>query len=144
MANAVFNYFKQTVLMGSYNLESNVYCALVNNSYSGAIDIDNHKFWGDINGTYEISGSGYTAGGAALSSPAVTQDDTLDAGKFDATNWQIANATVTAAGAVLYNSSGSGVSADALIAFVDFGSDQSVTAGTFTIQWNANGILNQT
>ena len=62
MANAVFNYIKklianQEINFGTYPL----YVALVNNSYSP--DIDAHKYFGQFNGTYEIFGSGYTAGG---------------------------------------------------------------------------------
>ena len=53
MANAVFNYFKTAVMQGSYNLASfPIYCALVNNSYAAAVDVDNHKYWGQIDGTY--------------------------------------------------------------------------------------------
>ena len=84
--------------------------------------------------TNEISGTGYTAGGAALASKTVTQAATT---KWDATDVTWTSATFTAYFAVIYDST---VTND-LIATIDFGGAQTVSSGTFTIQWHADGII---
>ena len=78
----------------------------------------------------EVSGTGYTAGGATLSSQAVAYDSTNQVAYFDAADPAWSTATITARGALIYNNSKS----NAAIAVLDFGSDYTSTAGTFTIQ----------
>jgi hypothetical protein len=78
----------------------------------------------------EVSGTGYTAGGATLSSQAVAYDSTNQVAYFDAADPAWTTATITARGALIYNNSKSNAS----IAVLDFGSDYTSTAGTFTIQ----------
>jgi len=81
----------------------------------------------------EVSGSGYTAGGAAMTGMAVTLDGSTAI--FDADNVSWANATISAQAAVIYNNSFS----NAAIAVLDFGSVKTSTNGTFEIQFpNAN------
>ena len=79
-----------------------------------------------------------------MSSPNVAQDDSLDAGVLYGTNIVWDNVTVTARYAVLYGSTGDGFTADPLICCFDFTTDKTATAGTFTVDWNANGILQVT
>lgn len=150
MANAIYNYFKQAVMQGSYNLGNlPVYVALATNSY--VPDIDNDQYLAHVIGTagQEVSGVAYTSPGVALSSPTVTKDTTDDEGVFDGADILWAAATFgSAAYAVLYGSSGLGTASDPLICAVDLGTDPAtgnywaVTAGTFQITWNAEGILN--
>ena len=83
----------------------------------------------------EISGTGYTAGGVALGTKSVTQAATT---KFDAADSTWTTATFTAYHAVIYDDS---LTDDDLIASIDFGGAQTVSAGTFTITYDANGIL---
>ena len=78
----------------------------------------------------EVSGTGYTAGGATLSSQAVAYDSSNNVAYFDAADPSWSSATITARGALIYNNSKSNAS----IAVLDFGSDYTSTAGTFTIQ----------
>ena len=78
----------------------------------------------------EASGTGYTAGGATLSSQAVAYDSTNQVAYFDAADPAWTTASITARGAMIYNNSKSNAS----IAILDFGSDYTSTAGTFTIQ----------
>lgn len=142
MANGVYNYFKAGIQTGTFDLDATgngaVWVALVNNSYTFSAD---HNFVGEFIGTYQVSGSGYTSGGVALSSPHVYKDDTADYGAFRGSNVLWASSTITAKGAVLYRSSGSGFASDGLICYVDFGSDYTSSNGTFTIQWNASAIV---
>ena len=78
----------------------------------------------------EVSGTGYTAGGETLSSQAVAFDSSNNVAYFDAADPPWTTATITARGAMIYNNSKSNAS----VAILDFGSDYTSTAGTFTIQ----------
>jgi hypothetical protein len=77
--------------------------------------------------TNEVSGTGYTAGGNALTAVAPTSSGTTAYTDFNDTTWS--TATITARGALIYNSTQS----DKAIAVLDFGSDKTSTAGDFTI-----------
>lgn len=86
----------------------------------------------------EVSGTGYTAGGVALTSTAVSESPagTL---MWDAADAAWATSTITNARCAL-------IYADALagnnaIVLVNFGADYSTSAGTFTIQWASGGIF---
>lgn len=95
-----------------------------------------HDFRNDV--TNEVTGTGYTTGGAALTSPTLTLvgDDYV----FDAADVTWPSSTITARGAVLYKDVGTAAT-DPLIAYFDFGGNITSTAGTFTLAWNASGIL---
>ena len=82
------------------------------------------------NNSNEVSGTGYTAGGATLSSQAVAYDSSNQVAYFDAADPAWTTASITARGALIYNNTKSNAS----IAVLDFGSDYTSTAGTFTIQ----------
>lgn len=78
--------------------------------------------------TNEVSGTGYSAGGATLSGFSVSLD--TDTAILDWTTdptW--ASSTITARGALIYNSSRS----NKAVAVLDFGSDITSTAATFTV-----------
>ena len=136
MANVVYNKAKQLFMKGDLDLDSPVNVALVLSGYSP--NIDTHENFDDI--TNEASGAGYTAGGITLSSTTVILNTTNDSGDFDAANIEWTSSTITARGAVMYRNTGT-ESTSPLIAYFDFGSDQSSSSGTFTITWNASGLL---
>ena len=77
--------------------------------------------------TNEVSGTGYTAGGNSLTAVAPTSSGTTAYLDFNDTTWS--TATITARGALIYNSTQS----DKAVAVLDFGSDKTSTAGDFTI-----------
>jgi len=148
MASGVYDYFKKAVMQGSYNLAKtgagSVWVALVNNSYVAAFSPSSHDYFGLFQGTYQISGlaaSNYSSGGLVLSSPALAESDANLTGVFTGSNMLWASSSITARGAVLYQSSGLGFFSDPCIAFVDFGADYSSSAGNFQITWAANGIM---
>ena len=91
--------------------------------------------------TNEVVGAGYTAGGATLANKTVTVNNTTNLAIFDADDVTIANATITARGAVLYKSRGGVATSDELISYLDFNSDITATGGNFVITFDANGIL---
>lgn len=140
MASGTYNQFKTELMNGTYQLASDtIKAALLDSSH--AFDADNVG-WSSVSAN-EISGTGYTAGGETLTSTAVTQDDTDDEGVFDAADVSWESATFSASHAVLYDDTTTSP-ADALICSIDFGGSQSVSGGTFTIQWATEGIINIT
>lgn len=137
MADVIFNSFKVAVAEGLIDLEDDtIKCMLVTDSYTP--DQDAHDYVDDV--TNEVSGTGYTAGGATLASKAVTQDDTDDLAKFDAADVTWSSSTITARAAVLYQDTGT-PSTSLLIAYIDFGEDRSSINADFKIEWHADGIL---
>ena len=101
---------------------------LVTSSYTP--DKDVHDKLDDV--TNEVTGTGYTAGGAT-SACTVTKDvanDKVTLG-FAAVNWS--SSTITAAGAVIYKSRGGAASSDELVAYIDFGGNVSSAGGTFSL-----------
>ena len=93
----------------------------------------------DVSVTNEVTGTGYTAGGAALASKTITYDATNNIIALDAADVTWAASTITARYAVIYDDSPA--SNKPLLAYVDFGADQSSNNGNFTITWDAAGIL---
>ena len=80
--------------------------------------------------TNETSGTGYTAGGNTLTvSTTPTSSGTTAYISFSNTTWS--TASITARGALIYNST----NANKAVAVLDFGSDKTSTAGDFTIQF---------
>ncbi len=75
----------------------------------------------------EASGTGYSAGGNTLTNVTPTTSGTTAFTDFD--NTSFTSSTITARGALIYNSSQS----DKAVCVLDFGSDKSSTAGTFAI-----------
>ena len=90
--------------------------------------------------TNEISGTGYTAGGATLTNVAPTTSGTTAYIDFDDVSWT--SSSFTCAGALIYNDTEAENNA---VAVINFGGDQTVASGTFTIQWpaadNSNAII---
>lgn len=111
--------------------------ALLSSSYTP--DQDVHDYFNDVS-TYEVSGTGYTAGGNTLASKTATYDSANNVIVLDAADTTWASSTITARYAVVYDSTGTS-STSALIGYVDFGSDQSSTNGNFTITWDSTGIV---
>jgi len=77
----------------------------------------------------EVVGAGYTAGGNTLTVIAPTTSGTTAFLDFSDTTWS--TATITARGALIYQSGGS----NPAVAVIDFGSDKSTVADSFTVQF---------
>jgi len=87
--------------------------------------------------TNEVSGTGYTAGGNTLTRIDPASSGTTAYVDFADSTWS--SATLTARGALIYNSTPNTTSgaapANAAVAILDFGGDKTSTAGDFTIQF---------
>jgi hypothetical protein len=108
---------------------------MVTDSYTPAFDT--HDFRNDI--TNEVSGTGYTAGGAALTSTEIT----LSSGvlTFDGADVSWASSTIANAMAAVHYTNVGADTTDQLIVLSDFVSAASSSNGTFTVQWAAAGIF---
>lgn len=111
-------------------------CALTTSAYTP--DQDAHDFFNDI--TNEVSGTGYSSGGVTLTCSAPTYDSASNTVSLDASDAQWTSASFTARYAIIYKSTGVS-STSPLLGYVDFGGDETVSSGTFTIVWAATGVL---
>ena len=111
--------------------------SLHTSTYTPDQDADN--FHDDA--TNEVTGTGYTAGGASLSTKTATYDTGSNELRLDADDVSWGSSTITARYAVIYKDRGGASSADELLGYVDFGENVSTTNGTFTITWASDGVL---
>lgn len=109
---------------------------LCTNSYTP--NQDTHIYKSSI--TNEVTGTGYTAGGATLANKTMTYDGTTNTIKLDANDITWANSTITARYAVIYDSTGTD-STSVLLGYIDFGEDKISSAGDFKITWDTAGIF---
>lgn len=101
---------------------------------------DNHDYLDDVVAN-EVSGTGYTAGGATLASKTSVYTASTNTRAFDAADVDWPDSTITARYAVIYDDTPSTNATKPLIAYVDFGADRTSSAGLFRIAWHANGII---
>jgi hypothetical protein len=80
--------------------------------------------------TNETSGTGYSAGGAALTNINPASSGTTGFTDFD--DLTFSSSTITANGALIYNDTASG---DPAVCSLAFGGDKTSTSGDFTIQF---------
>ena len=128
MASLIYNSALEDEAKGAIDYDTDTFkTLLVTSSYTP--DKDTHTRRSDV--TNEVSGSGYTAGGATSACTVVkdTANDRVTL-TFAAVSW--ASATITARGAVIYKSTGTAAN-DPLVGYVDFGADVSRTAATFSL-----------
>jgi hypothetical protein len=84
--------------------------------------------------TNEVANSGtYAAGGGNLTRVNPTTSGTTAFTDFD--DLSFTSATITARGALIYNSTPTHTYTNPVVAVLDFGSDKTSTTGTFTIQF---------
>lgn len=120
---AICNSFKQELLAMTPHTAADVYKIALFTSTATL-----NKSTTAYAATNEASGTGYSAGGATLSGFSVTLDtDTAILDWTSDPSW--ASSTITARGALIYNSSRS----NKAVAVLDFGSDITSTNGTFTV-----------
>lgn len=136
MAGGTYNRFRYNLMKKLVDLSGDtIKVMLMNNSHSFNTD---HNVPSDVTANEIANGSGYTTGGATLASKTVTQNDTSNLAVFDAADVSWSSFTASIYHAVLWDDT---VATDDLICSIDFGGVQTVTGGTFTIQWDSVGIL---
>jgi hypothetical protein len=161
MASFLYTHFKKAALSGAVRLNvDTIKVMLVNNTYlaSNPNAETTHTYTGDVKNWEIAAGGGYQIGGLELLNKSFTADTLDREGVFDADDVTWSSSTITASGAIIYVSgynSGETTASTArndpfaqtrsfLVAFVDFGGNQSSSNGTFRISWNSEGIINWT
>ena len=128
ITSAICNSFKTEILTGTHN-----FTASSGNTFNLALYTSSatlNKSTTAYTTSNEVSGSGYTAKGNALTS--VTPALSTDTAVCDFADTSFTSASFTARGCLIFNDSASG---DPSVCAIDFGSDKTVTSGTFTIQF---------
>ena len=128
ITSAICNSFKTELLTGTHN-----FSASGGNTFNLALYTSSASLGASTTAyttSNEVSGSGYTAKGNALTSvdPALSGSTAV----CDFADTSFTSASFTARGCLIFNDSASG---DPAVCAIDFGSDKTVTSGTFTIQF---------
>tara|TARA_R110000824_G_scaffold60791_4_gene162224 strand:- start:393 stop:812 length:420 start_codon:yes stop_codon:yes gene_type:complete len=123
--------FKKELLMGTHDFSSDTFkiALYVSTATLGAATTA-------YTSTGETTGTGYNAGGGTLT--AVTPTNDGEAGIADFADITFSTATLTARGALIYNSSKS----NKAVCVLDFGSDRIKTAADFVITFPAADQFN--
>ena len=131
ITQAMCTSFKQELLEGQHDFRTSghtFYMAL----YTSSATLDATTT--DYTATNEVSGTGYTAAGQALTNVNPTTSGTTAFTDFADETWT--TATITARGAMIYNTTtGGGTSTTDSVIILDFGGDKTSTAGDFTVQF---------
>jgi hypothetical protein len=131
ITQAVCNTFKQELLVGTHNFTistGDVFkIALMTSSSTNDASTTNYS-GGSVNISNEVTGTGYAAGGITLTNvtPTISGSTAITDFSPDVT-WT--SSTITARGAMIYNSSDS----NKAVVILNFGSDKSSAAGDFGI-----------
>ena len=126
IAQALPTSFKVELLTGTHNFTASTGDTFKIALYTSSATLDATTT--AYTGTNEVASTGnYTAGGNTLTSVTPTASGTTAICDFADTTWS--NATITARGALIYNSSKS----NKAVAVLDFGSDKISTNGDFSI-----------
>jgi hypothetical protein len=131
--NAICNTFKKELLQGKHDFDtsSDTYnLAMYTSLATLGASTENYIT------SNEVSSSGYTAGGKALVNQGVKVSSAVAITSF--ANLSFTGVTLTARGALIYNTTTDGGSGTTdAVCVLDFGGDKTATAGTFTIQFPA-------
>ena len=137
VTTAMCTSFKGELLGGTHDLDTNtIKLALIKSSESGTYGAATTNYSDVTGNSDEASGTNYSAGGNTLGSAAITTSGTTAILDFADTTFS--NATVSAAGAIIYNSSQS----NKAIAVISFGGTVASTAGDFTVSFPAADASN--
>lgn len=132
--------FFQSIANKQINLNSDALAVmLLTSSYTPS---DAHRYQSDI-ASYEIAGTGYAAGGAALGGQSAVYTTATKTLALVPTNAFLAwnSSTIAAQYAALVDQTPGAAASNPLIAYANMGAVISDTNGTFQINWNASGIF---
>jgi hypothetical protein len=132
ITQAMCSSFKQQLLLAEHDMDTDTFKIAL---YTSAATLDASTTVYTTSNEV-ATGGGYTAGGNTLAGATVSLTGTTAFVDFSDTSWS--TATITARGALIYNSSKS----NKAVAVLDFGSDKISTGGTFTIQFPTNDATN--
>ena len=128
--NAIANSFKKELLEGKHDFTASTGSKFKLAMYTSAATLGKSTT-SYTTGSETSSPAGYTAGGKALVNGGTSVASNVAI--VDFANLSFTNVTLTARGALIYNTSNSNTA----VAVLDFGGDKTATSGTFTIQFPA-------
>ena len=131
MASFNFNSFVRDVVTGAIDFDTDTFKGMLVTTAPTTTHKDTWSKRSDVTG--EVTGTGYTAGGTAVTLTVAAVDTTNDDVEVTCSSPSWASSTITAAAMVIYKSRGGASSADELVCTIDFGGTVSSTAGTFTV-----------
>jgi VCBS repeat-containing protein len=135
ITQAVCTSFKQEVLVETHDFTATTGDTFKLALYSSSATLSAST--SAYSATNEVSNSGtYTAGGGSLTNVTPTTSGTTALTDF--ADISFTSATITARGALIYNSDES----NKAVLVLDFGADKTSTSGTFTIQFPAADASN--
>ena len=128
--NAIASSFKKELLEGKHDFTASTGSAFKLAMYNSnaVLGASTTSY---TTGSEVTSPAGYTAGGKALVNTGTSVSSSVAITTFG--NLSFTNVTLTARGSLIYNTSNSNTG----VCVLDFGSDKTATAGTFTIQFPA-------
>jgi len=132
ISQAMCTSFKQELLQGQHNFTASTGHTFKLALYTSSATLDATTT--DYSVTNEVSGTGYTAGGGTLTNVTPTTSGTTAFTDF--ADLTFSSATITANGALIYNTTtGGGSGTTDSVVVLAFGGDKTSTAGDFTIQF---------
>lgn len=131
MASFNFNAGIRAIVTGAIDLDTDSFKMMLLSSALTETEKDAFDFRNDI--VNEVTGTGYTAGGAAVTLTVAAVDTVNNDVEITCSSPSWASATISAAAAVIYKSRGGASSADELLCHIDFGGTVTSTGGTFTV-----------
>jgi hypothetical protein len=139
----VYTKFQTSAINKLANLTSDALKVMLLSAYTVGSTQDTAQFVSDVLavGT-EASGTGYTAGGQALSGVSISPSGHVVTVTCTSPSW--ASSTITASYAVFYDSTPGTNSTNPVICYWDFGGAQSSSSGTFTLTISGSGLLTLT
>jgi hypothetical protein len=138
MASA--NFTNLTLHLAQSYFNSKTFKVMLLSSVPSEANLDSWVNRSDV--TTEVTGTGYTAGGATVTATVGSIDTTNNRVSVTFSNPSWTNATITALAAIVYVSSGSAAT-DELVAMLDFGGTKGVTNGTFPVTFNTPFYINR-
>jgi hypothetical protein len=138
--STVYDSLKYDSALGNVVLGTDTFYMLLVTGYTP--NAATHLKRSDITG--EVTGTGYTAGGQALSSIVVTNDTANNRMTFASASPAWATSTISATGAIIYKHRGGASSADNLVCYLDFAGTVADTNGSYTVNCPAAGWLDLT
>lgn len=141
MASANFTNLADHLARAAINFASDSFKGMLVSAVPSSANLDAWVNRSDV--TTEVTGTGYTAGGVAL---------TLTIGSVDTTNNRVAititnlapgwtSSTISAVGLIVYKSTGTS-STDKLAHFVDFSGTVSSSAGNYSVTFSTPFYIN--
>lgn len=134
ITQAMTTSFKQELMEGVHDFTTHTFKIALYTS-SATLDASTTAY----TTTNETSGTGYTAGGLDLVVVGTAVSTSGTTAFIDFNDAVFSDASITARGALIYNSS---VAGDPSVAVLDFGADKTSTSGDFTVQFPAADASN--